>query len=178
MNAANTSSAMIRASLISLLFLVSMARAHESPIHPLVLGDYETVSEVGRIPSAVIGEFKTGEDFGAAGLAGIGEPFNAFDVVTGGLPCSRLIRAGHVGDLWFVHYERGCSRLHAHSLDIFQLENGGVTKTWSYISPLEKSIQIQDLIRFVEEGNRCLVSPLSYLVDSEVIDACILSNAN
>jgi len=41
-------------------------------------------------------------------IADIGSPFNSTDAVTDpSLPFRRLIRAGHLGDDWFVWYEHG-----------------------------------------------------------------------
>ena len=41
-------------------------------------------------------------------IADVGAPFNSTDAVTDpSLPFKRMIRAGHVGDDWFVWYEHG-----------------------------------------------------------------------
>lgn len=83
-------------------------------------------------------------------IADVGENFQETDVITlGGGPPRRLIRAGHSGPRWFVHYEHGGRGYHEHTalFDLegasavfaggatFNSERGAITHVYSTCSP-------------------------------------------
>jgi hypothetical protein len=126
----------------------------DSPPRELVTGAYERVRDVADLPPAIV-RFFDHFDF-CPGLAARGEDFNSTCIVELGRACRRLISAGRAADIWFVHYETG-GFVAGEFVGVFRVVAGEIAQTWTFLD--RHPTDIEDLLRFIEDGDVCLVTP-------------------
>ncbi len=107
-------------------------------------GKFEEIKSVKKLDKTIAELFTNIERH--SGIADINEEFITSCIAQKDVPFRRLVRAGKIGDVTFIHYEKGGYGLGLHLL-VVRMKNGTIT-SWQFLDPnkiwysweIEKSI--------------------------------------
>lgn len=118
----------------------------------IVTGNYERITRVTELPDAIL-KFIKRIDKPCPGMAEKGGDFNSTDVIRGNLLCQRLLDAGHIGDIWLVHYVLGGFG-YSINQDVYQVVDGKVINAWAYND--ENPLDVEILLKYIADKHVCL----------------------